>query len=139
VISLALGIFVYRARTPNLALEVTSFPRSFEGKGTATFEFFVRFDEPAAIVEIVGRNQVVARTLDPALAVEADEPIVCVWDGVLDGGGSAPPGRYRLRITLPEEDRQMVFPRRLDVIPGVDAPGPKGNVFEDPCGSEDSA
>ncbi len=148
VASLVVGILVYRARTPDLALEVTSFPRIFEGKGTATFEFFVRFDDPAAVVEVVGRNQVVARTLDPALEVEAGEPIKCVWDGLLDAEGAEPgasagperalPGRYRLRVSLPGEDRQMVFPRRLNVTPG-DALNEARYVLKvAPCGTDDS-
>ncbi len=118
VAALVLGLFVYRARTPDLALEVTSFPKEFSEAGIAEFEFFVRFDEPVATVEIVGRDQVVVRTLDPELALAEEEPVVCVWDGAADEGEPVEPGRYRLRVTLPGQDRVMVFPRRIDVEPG---------------------
>jgi hypothetical protein len=145
VVSLVLGILVYRARTPDLALEVTKFPREFTGAGVAEFEFFVRFDEPEARIEIVGRNQVIARTLEPALSVKAGELITCVWDGQLDeggiaaDGGTAPPGRYRLRVTLPGEDRQMVFPRRLDVEPGNALDGGGNAMAFEPCATGEAS
>ena len=41
-----------------------------------------------------------------------------MWDGLDDAGDKVEPGRYRLRVTLPEEDRVMVFPKRLDVRVG---------------------
>lgn len=129
VAALVLGLFVYRARTPDLALEVTSFPKEFSEEGTAEFEFFVRFDEPAATIEVVARDQVVVRTLDPELSLAEDEPAVCVWDGASDEGDPVEPGRYRLRVTLPEQDRVMVFPRRIDVEPG------DGSTFRSADGS----
>jgi hypothetical protein len=119
IVSLALGIYVFRARTPDLALEVTSFPKELDERGLSEITFFVRFDEPAAKVEIVGQNQVVARTLAPSIALSEDESVTCAWDGFDDEGDKVEPGRYRLRVTLPEQDRVMVFPRRLDVQPGA--------------------
>ena len=117
IASLVLGLYVYRARTPDLALEVTAFPQEFKDD-VVSIDFFVRYDEPEATIEIVGRDQVVVKTLDPALPLESEETVRCVWDGTVDGGGTVPPGRYRLRVTLPSEDREMVFPRRIDVKPG---------------------
>jgi hypothetical protein len=136
IAAVVLGLYVYRARTPDLALEVTAMPREFKDQ-TVEIEFFVRFDEPAAKVEIVGRNQVLVKTLDAALPLESEARVTCVWDGTADGGGEAPPGRYRLRVTLPSEDRVMVFPRRVDVQPGAieeggDAAQPGPCVVEDP-------
>lgn len=119
VASLALGIFVYRARTPDLALELTSFPRELDDRGFSEFVFFVRFDEPSATVEIVGRDQVVIRTLATSIALQAEGAVSCTWDGLDDDGDRAEPGRYRLRVTLPGQERVMVFPRRLDVQPGA--------------------
>ena len=115
--SLALGILVLRARTPDLALEVTSYPEELRDTGLTEIEFFVRFDDPAARVELVGRDQVVARTLASSIPLEAGQEVVCAWDGLNDEGERAKPGRYRLRVTLPSEGREMVFPRRLDVEP----------------------
>lgn len=118
VVSLAMGLLVYRARTPDLALEVTSFPREFRSP-VAEIVFFVRFDEPEAKVEIVGRDQIVARTLAPALRLAEEDPVVCTWDGLDDEAVPVEPGRYRLRVTVPDEDREMVFPKRLVVAPGA--------------------
>ena len=118
VASLVLGVYVYRARTPDLALEVTSFPREFANRAAVELEFFVRFDSEGATVEMVGRDQVVARTLAAGIALQAEQPIVCAWDGLDDSGNPVAQGRYRLRVVIPEEDREMVFPRRLDVRVG---------------------
>lgn len=118
IASLALGILVFRARTPDLALEVTSYPNELREIGLTEIEFFVRFDDPAAKVELVGRNQVVVRTLASSIPLEAGQEVVCSWDGLDDDGEKAPPGRYRLRVTLPSEGREMVFPRRLEVEAG---------------------
>ena len=41
-----------------------------------------------------------------------------VWDGRGDDGEPAvPPGRYRLLVELPSEDREMVWPRRITSPP----------------------
>ena len=114
---LLLGLFVYRARTPDLALEVTKFPNEFEAP-SVDIEFFVRFDSEDATVEIVGRDQELARTLAAAIALDSEDPVTCVWDGLDDGGELADPGRYRLRVSLPSEDRVMVYPERIDINPG---------------------
>jgi hypothetical protein len=37
------------------------------------------------------------------------------WDGRADGGGAAPDGRYRLRVTLRGEGRSVTAPRRLEL------------------------
>jgi len=131
VASLVLGVVVYRARTPDLALEVTSFPKDFGGRAIAEIVFFVRFGDEDARVEIVGRDQVVARTLAESITLEADERIRCLWDGLDDEGEKAEPGRYRLRVTLPDEGREMVFPKRLD----IDAADRDGYAFAltEPC------
>ena len=119
IVSLVLGILVLRARTPDLALEVTSFPQELDGTGGAEIVFFVRFDESEATIEIVGRDQVVARTLAAPIALSTEMPIRCEWDGLDDDGEKVGPGRYRLRVTLPGQGRVMVFPKRLDVQPGA--------------------
>jgi len=113
---LVAGILVYRARTPDLALEVVGFERTLDAeRPTAEIVFFVRFSEPEARVELVGRDQVLARTLASSLPLTEGQRIRCVWDGLDDEGEKVEPGRYRLRVTLPGEDREMVFPRRLEV------------------------
>jgi hypothetical protein len=118
IASLALAVLVYRARTPDLALEVTSFPKTFREGELAEIEFFVRRADEDATVEIVGRDQVVVRTLADSISLSAEERVRCVWDGLDDEGQRAEAGRYRLRVTLPGEGREMVFPKRLDVKAG---------------------
>jgi flagellar hook assembly protein FlgD len=138
VATLVLGLLVYRARTPDLALEVTSFPKEFGDRPAVEIEFFVRADSQDATVEIVGRDQVVARTLAASIVLEKEEPVTCVWDGRDDAGDKVDQGRYRLRVTLPEEDREMVFPKRLDIRVGdlnEDAEGYVPNSG-DPCAQE---
>jgi len=137
IVSLALGVFVLRARTPDLALEVTSFPKELDDNGSAEITFFVRFDEPEAKVEIVGRDQVVARTLAPSIALSSEGAIRCFWDGLDDSGEKVEPGRYRLRVTLPEQDREMVFPKRLDVQPRANGGGVL--AFGGSCGPQEAA
>ena len=140
VACLVLGLYVYRARTPDLALEVTQFPNEFGGRPSLDIEFFVRFDSEEATIEIVGRDQDLARTLAAGVALESEEPVTCVWDGLDDEGDPAEPGRYRLRVTIPEEDRVMVFPERLDVNQSDRIGGETGGDvigLVDPCSLED--
>jgi hypothetical protein len=123
--SLATSVLVVRARTPDLVLEVLR-PRVDQrvvfGPGTGsprvTIEFFVRESDPHALVGIVDRHEDIVRTLDGDVALSADEPALYRWDGSADGGGTAAPGRYRLLVELPAQDREMVFPRRFTFDPG---------------------
>ena len=60
LVALIAAVLVYRARTPDLALEVTKIERLL-GEGEKAdlpvdIEFFVRFDEPHALVQIVGKG-----------------------------------------------------------------------------------
>ena len=124
--SLLTSVLVVRARTPDLVLEVLQ-PRVDQrvvfGAGAGqrravTIEFFVRESDPHAVVGIVDRHEDLVRTLDPDRALSADEPVVYRWDGSTDSGAPAPPGRYRLLVGLPAQDREMVFPRRFTFVPG---------------------
>jgi hypothetical protein len=127
VAALAAGVLVYHARTPDLALEVPreTFDRLLGTRGEAELpaemQFFVRFDEPHARVEIVGREDVTVRTFATDVPLAEDERIRCLWDGRDDDGDPVAPGNYRLRVVLPGQDRDMVFPLRILVRqPGGD-------------------
>lgn len=145
--ALVVALLVYRARTPNLALEVPRIERELllgaaGPEGRARIRFFIRFDEPEATVEIVGARRRLARTLGDGVALSADREVVCSWDGRRDNGKLARPGPYRLRVTLPSEDREMLFPRRIDARrdgerPGVDEEA-VGEVGEPPCEFDDN-
>lgn len=119
-VSLAVAAFVYRARTPDLALEVTDIQRNLSPDGDgrkdlARVTFFVRFDEPSATVQIVGKDRVIVRTLAAEFGLEEDVPVRCTWDGRNDDGELVARGRYRLRVVLPGQGRDMVFIRRIDL------------------------
>jgi hypothetical protein len=149
LVALVAGILVYRARTPDLALEVTRVERLLGAGGEADLpveiEFFVRFDEPHALVQIVGKGDEPVRTFAADTPLADEERIDCRWDGLDDEGQPVPPGNYRLRVVLPDQDRDMVFPQRILVRqPGGDAgsvagdDGSTGSAPLSPCVREAS-
>ena len=120
--SLAVAAFVYRARTPNLALEVPRIERDLRlgapgREGVAQIRFFVRFDESEATVQVVGAEREPVRLLYEG-ELAANQEVVCVWDGRDDQGDLVIPDDYRLRVVLPGQDRDMVYPRRIDARAG---------------------
>lgn len=116
--SLIVAILVFRERTPDLALEVVRMNRHLPEDGIARIEFFTRVGDDDARIEIVGRNRVTARTLAEDVELRPDEIVRCSWDAAADDGSIVEPGRYRLRVVLPDADRDMIFPRRLRVTRG---------------------
>jgi hypothetical protein len=133
--STAVAVLVVRARTPDLVLEVTKqcTPPSpatnctpeFEPRGKPRYRrleivLFVRESDPHALVRIVDSHEDTVRTLDADVALDADQKVTYVWDGRTDGGAVAPPGRYRVGVELPGEDRDMIWPRRIFLgdVPG---------------------
>jgi hypothetical protein len=120
--ALVAAAIVAASRTSDLVLEVAGdFPTKFSPDGdgqddVARLSFFVRESDPDASVYIVGRDEALMRTLDEHVALDADDRVTYTWDGRTDHGLPAPIARYRLRVVLPNEDRDMVFPRRIDLI-----------------------
>jgi hypothetical protein len=120
VASLIATALVVRARSPDLMLEVPKRTDRFHPDGdgrrdVARITYFVRESEPAATVQVVGAHLRVARTFVSAKPLEANRRYNITWDGRRDSGRPAPPGRYRLRVLLPSLDRDMVFPRRIEL------------------------
>ena len=122
VLACALAVLVVRQRSPDLVLEVcapnpdrelTFSPEATGGPREARLDFFVRESDPAARVSIVDSQEEIVRTLDPSVSLDAGERVTYEWDGRDDDGGFLPDGRYRLRVDLPEHDREMIWPRRL--------------------------
>lgn len=127
--ALAVGALVYGARTPNLALEVPRIERELTlgapgEEGVARVRFFVRFDEPDATVQIVGDGRVPRRTLAEGYELEAETEVACVWDGRDDEGELVEHGEYRLRVVLPGQGRDMVYPRRISAARDRSASAP---------------
>ena len=121
VATMTVAVLVVRARSPDLVLEVVrGLPCSLEtsrpGPGReAEFEFFVRESDPGARVSMVDSGEEEVRTLDASVALRAFERVSYGWDGRNDDGARVPRGRYRLQVTLPVDDREMVWPRRISV------------------------
>jgi hypothetical protein len=121
--SIVVAAVVVRARTPNLALEVTRFTSHFSPNGDgrrdiAHFRFFVRESDPSATVEIVDTQLDVIRTLARG-PLEAKQPVSFTWNGRTDSGTPADPnGRYQLMVILPSQDRDMLFPRLIQLHRG---------------------
>ncbi len=123
VAALAATGLVVASRSPDLVLEVTELPAQVlparrRRARVAAITFFVRESDPEAEVSIVGRDLRQTRTLDEAVDLSADEPVTYTWDGRMDSGQFAPPGRYRLRVVLPSQERDMVFPKRIRLDSG---------------------
>lgn len=120
--TLVMAVVVVRARTPDLVLEVTRQPYLVTGDD-ARISFFVREPDDHARVAIVDRREDVVRTLDPDVTLSAGDEVTYEWDRSTDAGTAAPPGRYRLLVELPSEDREMVWPRRITLGAPVPEPG----------------
>lgn len=125
--TLIVAVLVVRARTPDLVLEETGglrtgLPTVFDptspgGRQSVRLQFFVRESDPAGRVEIVDSEEDVVRTLESAIALEAEEEVVLRWDGRDDAGRVVPEGRYRLAVELPGADREMIWPQRITIGP----------------------
>jgi hypothetical protein len=119
--SAATAAVVLHARSPKLALEVTRFDREISPgcrcrEGVAHIRFFVRESDPHATVEIVGPDLRPVRTLATG-PLAANHPVSFTWNGRTDAGALPDPGdRYRLRVLLPDRDRDMVYPRRISLV-----------------------
>ena len=112
---------VLHARTPDLTLQVTHFTTKISPQGqgpkrlprVARMRFFVRESDPDATVQIVGPNEKVVRTLYRGPLV-ADRPVSFTWNGRnREGALPNPHHRYRLRVILPGQDRDMAYPQRI--------------------------
>jgi hypothetical protein len=122
VASVIVAATVLHARSPDLAIQVTRFTKEINPRGggkdrVAHIRFFVRESDPDATVEIVGPDLRLIRTLARGPLV-ANEPVSFKWNGRTSSGALADPeDRYRLRVLLPNRDRDMVYPRRISLRP----------------------
>ena len=120
VASVVVAAAVLHARSPDLALQVTRFTKEINPRGqgkdrVAHIRFFVRESDADARVEIVGPNLTLIRVLASRPLV-ADQPVSFIWNGRTATGALADPeDRYRLRVVLPNRDRDMVYPRRISL------------------------
>jgi hypothetical protein len=110
---------VVHARTPKLELEVIHIPAnafSPDGDGIrdkARITFYVRDSDPHGRVQIVGPDNEVIRTLYRGPLV-AYKHVTLSWNGRTSAGHLANPhDGYRLRVVLPSQDRDMVYPTQI--------------------------
>lgn len=110
---------VVRARTPKLELEVLHIPHqpfspNRDGhRDTARISFYVRDSDPNARVQIVDPDREVVRTLYRG-SLDAYEHVNFRWNGrTSDGRLANPRDAYRLRVVLPGQDRDMVYPTQI--------------------------
>ena len=122
VASVATAAIVVHARTPDLALEVTHLTHRIAPQGSgakyrvARIRFFVRESDPDATVQIVGPNLTPIRTLYRG-PLAANRPVSLTWNGRTESGAVASSrDRYRVRVILPGQDRDMAYPRRIDIV-----------------------
>jgi hypothetical protein len=114
------GVVVH-ARTPDLELEVIHLTREFSPDGDgrcdkARIRFLVRDSDPDATVQIVGPRRQRVRTLYRG-PLTANEPVTLTWNGRTAGGHLENPGDlYRLRVVLPGQGRDMVFPQQIELV-----------------------
>ncbi len=115
---------VVRARTPKLELEVLHIPHkrlSPNGDGhrdRARISFYVRDSDADANVQIVGPGNEVVRTLYRGPLV-AYRHVTLTWNGRTSRGRLANPHYgYRLRVDLPSQDRDMVYPTQIRLASG---------------------
>ena len=120
--TLVTAVLVVRARTPDLVLEVTRQPETLSGDD-ARISLFVRESDEHARVAIVDSTEDVVRTLDEDVALQADDEVTYEWDRSTDAGTAAPPGRYRVLVELPGENREMIWPRRITLVPVSESGG----------------
>jgi hypothetical protein len=121
VVALVAAGVVVQARTPKLELEVVHLTQRFSPTGDskhrrAMIKFFVRDSDSHAIVQIVGPSRQRIRTLyrGPLIANKVKR---LSWNGRTIGGHLASANeRYRLRVVLPSEDRDMVYPQQIAVV-----------------------
>jgi hypothetical protein len=110
---------VVHARTPKLELEVVDIPaKPFSPNGNgprdrARITFYVRDSDPNARVQIVGPDNAVVRRLYRGPLV-AYKRTTFMWNGRTQAGRPANPrDGYRLRVVLPGQDRDMVYPTQI--------------------------
>jgi flagellar hook assembly protein FlgD len=108
LVSLAL---IQEARQRGEVLDLVEATDSFAPRGgeRARIEWRQRETSDDAVVEIIDTGGRPVRTLLDGGTLEGDDrQQVFHWNGRTDSGGLAPPGRYRVEIVLPDEDRDVV-------------------------------
>jgi hypothetical protein len=132
--ALIIGAVVVRAKSPDLAVEITKLPGrlhdpftgqrarhafSPDGDGrhdVAHITLFIRANEPHATVELIDPSSQVVKTLAADVPLSRDQKVHYRWDGRNDEGVPVPAASYRVRVLLPSQDRDAVDPRRIVVF-----------------------
>ena len=92
------------------SVKVTNrFSPADEDAGAVRIRFELTDPDRDVVIEVIDSDQAVTKTIAESRALAAGEQRF-EWDGRTEAGALAPEGRYRLRIALGEQDRE-VFPR----------------------------
>ncbi len=101
-----------RARGPAPHQEAVHAERRWPSTTSRRSSFFVRDSDPHASVQIVGPDNQAIRTLYRGPLV-AYKHVAFTWNGRTSKGNSRTRHEgYRLRVILPDQDRDMVYPTR---------------------------
>jgi hypothetical protein len=118
--ALAAGVIALSSRGADLEL-YARVTRVFAPTGdggvprVATLRVTVGESDPTARVEIVDEDDDHVRTLAAPIALVEGDQRTFHWQGRTDSGTLAPRASYRLRVVLPNRDREMIWPRRIEL------------------------
>ena len=82
----------------------------------AEIRFTTTIAEPDADVLVIDAEEERVRALQEAEPLDEAEHMF-TWDGTDDEGVLVPPGEYGLRVVLGEEDRDIIPPGTITVLP----------------------
>jgi flagellar hook assembly protein FlgD len=115
---------VQDARRVGVVVDMYSVERGFApsadgGAKSARVRFRSRRAADGVTVRIVDGDGEVVRVLDSDVALtQRDRLYRFDWDGRTDTGGFAEPGSYRAEIVIPDGDREIESPQRIELREG---------------------
>ena len=117
-----------RLKSTPPVIEVRKITRSFSPNGdgnrdTNVISIRLRVADDAT-VDVVNLDGDRVKRLAENARMQPGRPLRLVWDGSADGGGRAPDGQYRLRVSLRDEGRSATVQKTTT----VDTKAPRSEV-----------